>query len=194
MPIVELAVWSALVLLPTVKAYARFSAVQKYGSVNLRSGEFELMVPRDRWLTISLAAICEQRFHLVAGLNLPGAVIGAPLTVPVVSFLRKHPSGLSAEIWNTISLPFFCLPAWWFVGRGLDALLAGRRLHWGMLSIGSILSCVCVALVIGILTSPPADRTDMVELLPGGIFWAIAFAALPANWLVSRRDVNHVST
>jgi hypothetical protein len=119
LPIAELALWSAMVLLPTVRAYARFSAVQKYGSVNIRAGEFELMVPRDRWLTIALADISEQRFHLVAGLNLPGAFIGEPLTVPAVSFLRstrrvfRRKCGTLSPFRSFVSLPGGLLDEVW---------------------------------------------------------------------------------
>jgi hypothetical protein len=147
------------------------------------------MLPRDRWLTFSLAAIGEQRFHLITDLNLPGLLVGAPLSVPAVSFLRQHPAALSARTWHTITIPFFCLPAWWFVGLGLDGLLARRRLHWTLLTIGSILACACIALVIGILTSPAADKPDLLGFLPGAIFWTVAFGVLPLNWLFRRRRV-----
>ena len=181
--------WSALVLVPTLSTYARINVTQRNGSANIRSGQFEQMLPRDRWLSFSLASVCERRFPLVTNLNLPGMIVGAPLTVPAVSFLRQHPLALSAQTWHTVTIPFFCLPAWWFVGRGLDGLITRRSLHWPMLAIGSILSCGCIALVIGILTSPPADKQDLIGFLPGGIFWATAFAVLPLNWLVRRHPV-----
>lgn len=190
LPIAELAVWSAVVLIPMLFMYARPGAVLEYRNATIHSRQW--MLPRDRRLMFPLAAIGERRFHLITDLNLPGLIVGAPLSVPVVSFLRRHPAALSTRAWHTITVPFFCLPAWWFVGIGLDGLLARRRLHWAPLVMGSILSCACVAFVAGILTSPPADRPDLLGLLPGAIFWTFAFGVLPLNWLVPKRCVETV--
>ena len=145
------------------------------------------MLPRDQWLTFSLSEIGQRRFRFITDLNLPGAVVGAPLYVPAASFLRQHPGVLSMRVWHTITIPFFCLPAWWFVGVGLDGLFARRRLHWTLLVSGSILSAACLARVIGLLTSPPADKADLLEFLPGAVFWTLAFGAVPLNWAFGRR-------
>jgi hypothetical protein len=51
----------------------------------------------------------------------------------------------------------------------------------------------CIALVIGILTSPPADKPDLLGFLPGAFFWTIAFGVLPLNWLFRRRPVEKVT-
>jgi hypothetical protein len=187
LPVAELAVWSAVVLLPTLFMYTRLDAVQRSGDATVRSGQIELTQPPDHWLAWSLTAVGERRFHLITDLNLPGLLVGAPLSLPAAAYLRQHPTALSMRTWHTITIPFFCLPAWWFVGLGLDSLLARRRLRMAPIAIGAALSCACMALLIGILTSPPTDRPDLVGFLPGAVFWAVAFAVFPLNWFLRRR-------
>lgn len=192
LPVAELALWSVLVLIPTLVIYGRLYSFQKHENASTRSGQFESILPRDRWLEFSLATVCERRFHTIVNLNLPGALIGAPLSVPAASYLRTHPSGFSVQTWHTVTMPFFCLPAWWFVGLGMEGALTRTRLHWALRSVGLIFCCACVAVVIGILTSPPADRRELVPFMPGAIFWAVAFGSFPLNWILTARPRTNI--
>lgn len=176
LPLAELSLWCALVLLPTLFIYGQLYVLQARGNASLGSGQFEF------WL----ATVCEHRFYTIVNLNLPGALVGAPLSVPAASYLRSHPRVFSVRTWHTVTMPFFCIPAWWFLGLGIDAALTRKRLHWGLHAIGSILCCVCIAALVGILTSPPADKTDLLPFMPGAIFWVVAFGLFPLNWLLQR--------
>jgi hypothetical protein len=176
LPLAELSLWCALVLLPTLFVYGQLYLFQARGNASIGSGQFEF----------SLATVCERRFYTIVNLNLPGVLVGAPLSVPAASYLRSHPRVFSMRTWHTVTMPFFCIPAWWFLGLGMDAALTRKRLHWGLHAIGSILCCVCIAVLIGILTSPPADKTDLLQFMSGAIFWAVAFSLFPLNWLLQR--------
>jgi hypothetical protein len=63
-----------------------------------------------------------------------------------------------------------------------------KRLHWGLSAVGLIFCCACIALAIGISTSPPADSRDLLPFMPGAIFWAVAFGLFPLNWLITARS------
>jgi hypothetical protein len=177
LPLAELALWSTLVVIPTLFMYGGLYSLQKHEDASIRPGQ--PISPRDGWLGFSLATVCERQFHTIANLNLPGALIGAPLSLPVASYLRTHPTGFSVETWHTVTIPFFCLPAWWLIGIGIEGALTQKRLHWGLIAVGSIFSCACIALAIGILASPPVDRGDLLPFMPGTIFWAVAFGLAP---------------
>jgi hypothetical protein len=184
LPIAELAIWSVLVLIPALLTYSAFYSIQNHRNAATRSGQFDL-APRDLWLELSLMPVCERQFHAIANLNLPGALIGAPLSTFATSYFRTHTSGFSIHTWHSVTMPFFCLPAWWFVGLGVDGTLARKRLHWALRLVGLIFCLACLALVIGILTSPPADREDLLPFMPGAIFWAISFGLFPLNWILT---------
>jgi hypothetical protein len=69
----------------------------------------------------------------------------------------------------------------------MEGALTRKRLHWALRSVGLIFCGGCVALVIGIFTSPPADRSDLLPFMPGAIFWAVAFGVFPLNWILAAR-------
>jgi hypothetical protein len=191
LPFAELALWSALVVIPTLLMYGEFYSLHRHENTSTSSAQFDLIVSRGGWLEFSLATVCERRFHTIVNLNLPGALIGAPLTAPVASYFRRNPSAFSVQTWHAVTIPFFCLPAWWFVGLGMEGVLTRKRLNWALRSVGSTLCCACIALAIGILTSPPADSADLLPFIPGAIFWAVAFGLFPVNWLVTARPRNN---
>jgi len=166
--------------------YGRFHSVQKYGSARIGSGQFELVLPKDRWLAFSVARVCEQRFHTIANLNLPGIIVGAPFSLPAVAFLRRHPTMLSPKSWHTVTVAFFGLPAWWFVGLGVERLLTRRRMPWSALAFGSALCLACIAFAIGIVTSAPIDKVDLLPFLPGALLWTIAFGLFPFLWMLQK--------
>lgn len=180
LPLAELSLWCALVLLPALFIYGQLYVFQARGNASLGSGQFEF----------SLATVCERRFYTIANLNLPGVLVGAPLSVPIASYLRSHPRVFSVRTWHTVTLPFFCIPGWWFLGLGMDTVLRRKHVRWRLHAIGSILCCVCIAVLIGILTSPPADKIDLQPFMPGAIFWAVAFGLFPSNWLLQRFRTN----
>ena len=177
LPLAELSLWCALVLLPTLFMYGQLYLFQALGNAPLGSGQFEF----------SLATVSERRFYTIVNLNLPGVLVGAPFSAPAASYFRSHPRVFSVRTWHTVTLPFFCIPAWWFLGVGMDAALTRKRLHWGLRAIGSILCCACIAVLIGILTSLPVDKPDLLPFMPGTIFWAVAFGLFPLNCLLRFR-------
>jgi hypothetical protein len=128
-----------------------------------------------------------RRSHTILNINLPGALIESPLTVPVIAALRQRGVPFGIEIWYTLTVPFFCLPIWWFIGRGLDRLLAGERLHTFSIAFGSACFIGCTGLLIALLSASPADRTDLFTYVPGLILWTIAFAIFPVGWLLRTR-------
>jgi hypothetical protein len=118
--------------------------------------------------------------------NLAGNPVEVLISLPTSWPQIWRPTDLTPDGWRVVAYPFYRLPAWWLVGRGLDGLLRRKRLHLSMVVIGSILALACLAFFIGILSSPAGDRADMVWILPGAGFWALAFAVLPFAAVLQR--------
>jgi predicted membrane protein len=108
-------------------------------------------------------ALCERQFQAITNLNLPGAIIGAPLTAPAIAFLGKQGEPFGMEICHTLTLPFFCVPVWWLIGRNLDRFLTARGFDCG--SWIDSLSCLR-GTFIALLTASPLDRRDLLIYLP----------------------------
>lgn len=184
LPMVELAVWVALVPADVGRVYYRArQAAHVSASVSARLGEFELKLPPDRWVESSLKFMPLRFSHSIIAANLPGLLPDVLVSLPTSQPGKWHPSGMSLDNWRSFTLPFYCLPAWWFVGYGLDGLLGRKRLRRAMLWIGSILCLLFAVSVFGYFTSPPGDQADLRWLLPGCWLWTALFGIMPLNWL-----------
>jgi len=187
LPIVELALWAVLV--PTgagLTYYRLYRAARGSQGVRIHSGQFELTVPRGGWVGFALASVPACRSRTIIVVNLPGLVADVVLSLPTAQPGRWHPSAMSLDTWRSFTFPFYCLPAWWFAGCGLDGLLGRRRLNRVMLWTGSAFCLMYVSALIGYFMSAPADEADLRWLLPGLWLWAILFGVLPLNWLRRR--------
>ncbi len=92
-----------------------------------------------------------------------------------------------SQIWHTLTLPFFCLPVWWFIGRVVDRLIAGQRPHRLAAALAALCCLSCSALLIALLAASPLDQRDLIPYVPGLALWIIAFAVAPVGWLFMRK-------
>jgi hypothetical protein len=194
LPVADLIVWLVIVLAPALLFYRRLHLLGRSGAVEMGFGEIQVTLPPNKWLAFSFETICMRRFHTVANINLPGALFGSPLTIPVIAALRHSGVPFGIQIWYTVTLPFFCLPIWWFVGRGLDRLLAGERSSASAVVFGSACFIGCTASLIALLTASPTDRTDLFPYVPGLILWTLASGVFPVGWLLGRRGRQRASS
>lgn len=123
--------------------------------------------------------------QLVTEINMPGVFVEALVSMPTSWPQSWHPEGMMLESWRAIILPFFCLPFWWFAGRGVDGVLGWRRLHWATMLLGSVLFAAFVVLLVGLRFGLPAsDRTpDGNWIFYGFGLWILVLAAFPIAWL-----------
>ncbi len=172
LPILELALWIALV--PTELARIYF---------NGPPGQFQLSPPVHGFLPFVLKWVPMTYSRMIIAVNLPAMLADAVISLPTGQPGKWHPPAISLDNWRSFVFPFYCLPAWWFAGCGLDALLGKRRLPRSFLWIGLILFVLFLVFLIGYLTAPLRDQADLRWLLPGFWLWTILFAFLPLNWL-----------
>jgi len=134
-PLLALAVWGWLIPLPMARAYLWLWRIS--------SGR----VPDLHYVLERVAA---PRARIVTAVNVPGMAGEILVSLPTSWPSSWHPESVSSDSWRALSLPFFCLPAWWFAGCGVDALLCHRRLHWASAAFGLILSLAFLVLAVGL--------------------------------------------
>ena len=163
--------------------YRLHQAANGSGAVTMHVGKFDMTIPRRRWLLSALEHVSWRHDHTIAALNIPGTPIETLISLPTSWPHLWHPEGLTFPAWRTLTLPFFCLPAWWFVGRGLDALVRRRSLHWIAYLAGAILCLLCLTALVGFQFGLSAsERQDMGWVILGFAFWSLAFGVLPCAW------------
>ncbi|HTV82876.1 MAG TPA: hypothetical protein VME18_09525 [Acidobacteriaceae bacterium] len=185
LPLLSLTLW--LVLVPTQTGYVYFRLVQlSHGStqMELGSGDFTIFVPRNRFLVWSLNGIAMREAPLIEAIDIPGTLGDILISLPTTWPDTWCPANLSFDAWRFLSWPLFCLPAWWFVGRGLDTLLGWRRPRWWTLLAGSLLSTGFLILLFGIrFVESAQERASDTWIWFGLALWTLLFATFPAAWL-----------
>ena len=180
-----------LVPVPVAITAFRFSyAAHGADRVLLREGKVKTIVPRDRWVLYPLEIIGFTESKPMVALNIPAIAIDGLISLPTSWPMDWHPQALSFQAWRVVSYPFYCLPAWWFVGLSLDGFVSRRRLNWSSIVIGAILSALCSTAVIGMWFGiSEKERGGEIWPILGFALWALLFAVLPlAGWRQRRRN------
>ena len=123
-------------------------------------------------------------------LDLPGH-FGA-LAFSYVLYQRPfgHPFSLAPALWECITYTIFALPAWWFVGCGIDALFGRRRMGGKLATVGLALAILFTIAAVGLrfgLSSEEQQAQDRLPFYIAGLFlWGSLFLIPPAGWLQQR--------
>jgi hypothetical protein len=185
LPLIALTLWTVLV--PTQTAYVYFRLLQlTHGSprVELDSGNISFSVPRDHLLSFSLEGIAQREHSFIEAVYIPGNVGDILISLPTTWPTTWCPAHLTFDEWRCLSWPIFCLPAWWFAGRGLDALLGWRRPRWWTLLIGTLLCAGFLFLLCGLRFGLSAsDRSGITWVYWGLALWTFLFATFPSAWI-----------
>ena len=190
LPIVELTLWSVLVPSQAATLYWHLRASTHLGSeLRMFFGDFGMTIPRAGLWPFAFETVAMHESHLIAAINLPGVFVELPLSAVLSWPNNWRPTGWPLFYWRAVSLPFFCLPAWWFLGRAVDGLLGYRRLRWWTLLFGTILCAGFAVILCGFLFGlAGGERRDMEWVLCGFGFWTAAFAAFPVLWTRQGRN------
>jgi hypothetical protein len=178
LPLIELVVWVVLLAVPATLAFLNLERVaQGSGVAHIQAGMFSASIPRNQFLSFALESAAIKSSHIVDAANMPGFF--GELLWPA----SWHPAGVMIDTWRAITFPFFCLPAWWLVGLGVDVLLKWRRLHWGTFLTGTLLFILFGVLFLGFrFALTDSERGEVTYPLWGIGLWAFLFAILPIAW------------
>jgi hypothetical protein len=188
LPVVDLALLVVLVFVPiTMTALHLYEASKGSNQVNIHSGQFDMALPRDQIVPWSIRMETMAKAHTMMAVNLPGILVQALISLPSIKSGAQgwHPQALTLETWQALVFPFFALPFWWLVGRGLDGIVREDRLHLSLLLIGTLLSGACLVLTLGFrLNMSVSERIGADWFIRGFAGWTIAFAVLPVAWIM----------
>jgi hypothetical protein len=196
LPIIDLALLVVLVFVPiTLMSIHLYQASAASGQIHIRTNQSDITLPRDQIVPWAIREATVPKAPLMKTINLPGIIFDILISLPTSWPSTWHPQALLRDTWDALVYPFFCLPFWWLVGCGLDAIVSKERLHWSLLLIGALLAGTCVLLVLGYQSGiPVAERQDNPWLMRGLAGWTIAFAVLPIAWIVQSIRQRHQRT
>ena len=180
----------AVIAVPATLSYIHLRQQSANGSdVTLGPGRFELTVPRDRFLSVSIFDAAWLTSHSIQALNLPAFSVELLVDRSTRAWPSTWtPSGMDFFTWRALVFPIYCLPFWYFVGLGLESLSGRRKLKWPALLLGTLLWGFFLFLVLGLRFGLSAeDRGDIVYAFWGFYLWVVLFSVFPIAWVRQRR-------
>ncbi len=181
--------WAASLLVPTGLMYLRLlQRANHTGGADHSYGDLYLNIPREQYLSFVFEHVTETKAQSITAVNMPGILVELLVSLPTTFPDSWHPKQFELFNWRSIAFPFYCLPFWWLIGRGLDGVLGWRRLWLVTILSGALLQIACLVGTLGIFFgTTAADRSeDNFWIFAGLVFWTFLFGLLPAAWVRQR--------
>ncbi len=189
LPLLSLTVWVGIVAVPTTLTFAALQEIGRTGhNATVGVNHFHTTITPQSFLPYALNQAVITRSHAITALNLPGAILAMPVSIATTWPDEWYPKRLDLWTWRALTVPFYCLPAWWLVGTGIDALLGRRRARWPATFLSTFLGGTLLLLLVATAAGHQTpDRVGGLWVYIGLLQWTLLFAALPTAWLRQRR-------
>jgi hypothetical protein len=182
-PIAAILLSAGLVVVPALRDYLTLRHAAQ-GAKIVTMGRFG--IPTDHLFRVSIEMSAFRRQGTITLLNAPGQVLYLLIGVLVGHSSHWSPDSLGPAIWRVFSFPLCALPAWFFLGRALDACFASTRLRRADLVIGLTLFTLFLILSAGLRFGlSPEERAGQDLLFFSYIYGFALWASLMTIPLVA---------
>jgi len=163
--------------------YALKHAAHGSDSASIGTTPSHFVIRSDSFLRFAFTSASMGAIKPITILNAPAHFVDLLISYIVSRKPFWFPSSVGPAIWTGLTLPIFAVPAWRYVGLGIDALLGRRRISTvnGVSSLGLVMLFGTLAAVLrfGLAQDP-----GLVPGLPEGFtLWTLLFATPFAAWL-----------
>ena len=143
-------------------------------------------IPADAFPRFALTAAAMRLEEPFAILHTPAHFVDLVIAYVVAQKPFWSPNTVAPAVWQCITYPLFAVPAWFFVGQGIDGLRNGGSTKRSLAMIGAVLvlffGVVAAVLQFGLAQDP--------GLVPGRVegftLWTLLFAIPIFAWLKRR--------
>ena len=184
LPFVDFLIWAALALTPAALLFiqSQDTSIGPKGGVSV---DYSFDVHRDDMYTIPLTEKKVSRSHTIGTVALPATIVETVISSPSILASSWHAADFYVDSFRSLTYPIYSLPAWWFVGTGLDGLFRKRKIGLPSRLAGTALTIVLITIVIGLRSAPhgndPNGEFNWIIRALG--IWVLMFAVFPAVWL-----------
>lgn len=154
-------------------------------------GELVMKIPSDRFLPVAFDRAGWWAEKPITILNAPAKFVEVFVSLLVAHKGNWHPASFLSSTWHALIYPVYALPAWLYVGVGVDALMGRCLIRRWNASLSVFLALTFTVLFFGFRFGMPAAEREGQELLnwfiDGFALWGVLFAIPFAAWLLRRK-------
>ncbi len=188
LPVLILVVCLLDVIVPTVRiVLALRQHAGTTGSVRIQFGQFVQIVPREKFLSYAFERATYSTQRVIVALNAPAAFFAALVSWLVAHRPRWTPEGLMPWQWIALTFPIYGLPAWSFVGWGVDVWMRRRRMPASIGWVSGVLACglalLSLSLRFGLTEAERSGQDLLMSLVIGFALWAFLLAIPLVGWI-----------
>jgi hypothetical protein len=188
LPIMEILVWAVVVLGPTLILFFRLKhAAQGSGSVSIMGADIQMSISSEHFLSVAFDHAGWAAEKAIITLNASAKFVEVAVSLIVSRTGNWQPKSLLSSTWRSMIYPIYALPAWIYVGHGIDALRGRNRVRTGNMIVSIILTLISGVLCCGLRFGLSADERYGQDRLDcyiiGFALWAILFALPFIAWL-----------
>lgn len=187
LPLLAVVGWVGIVAVPAGRMYSELRAVT--GNVKnamVGVGAFHTTIPPERFAAYAVNEAVVTHSHVITAMNLPGALMEMPISLATTTPEAWYPKRLDEWTSRALATVVYCLPAWWVVGLGLEALVGRRRLRWPWPVLGGVACGLLLVMLGGFLFGVSAGAGGGWVYAGLGL-WIVLFAVLPVAGVRQRK-------
>ena len=189
LPLLELLFGAATMFVPALLFFFRLKHMAHGArSVSLSLRDIVMTIPSDRFLRVAIDRAGWWAEKPATILNAPAKFVEVVVSLLVAHKANWHPASLLPSTWHALIYPVYALPAWIYIGLGIDAGI-GRCLvrRWNVV-LSLFLSLTFAVLFCGFRFGMSAAEREGQELLSwfieGFALWAALFAIPFIAWML----------
>jgi hypothetical protein len=192
LPLLELLFGEVAVLAPALLFFFRLKQVAHgAGSVSLSSGEFSMTIPSDSFRAVAFDRAAWWAAKAIFILDAPAKFVEVFVSLVVAHTTKWYPASMLSSTWQSLIYPIYALPAWFYVGRGVDAAMGRCRVRGSNAVVSIFLALTFAVLSCGLRFGMTPEERRGQELLSwfiqGFALWGVLFAIPFAAWLLHRK-------
>lgn len=164
-------------------------------AVFIQVGEFQLRVRSNEFLSEAFRVATFSASKLVTLLDAPGIFGDAFISLISERTGNWYPGRIELTAWQAVTYPFFSIPAWLYIGRGLDNLREGARIRTFSMVISSVLTILAITISCGLRFGLSAsERSEKITwVIAGFALWSFLFAIPILSWIWRRTAARPVN-
>jgi hypothetical protein len=188
LPILAL-IFSIGLLMGTTAAYFYTLKHAAHGSDSVSFGTtpYRFVIRSDSFFRFAFMSAAMWAIKPITILNAPAHFVDLLISYAVSRKPFWSPNFFGMAAWQCLTYPFFAIPAWSYVGLGLDAFFDRRRIGKKSMVLSLLLSVIFGTIAVGLRFGLTPEERRQQDLLPSYIaglsLWGLLFLFPFIAWL-----------